>query len=119
MTEKPSMPDLLQQLEYVKAKLRMAGIPPEIVDSVLSSIDAYTNLREEIIKTREAQFHDEAYDLATELQAASNKNVARLSRYLRQFAEYVVTHTRGQDGPVNDLVDHIPPMAEGEPEASA
>lgn len=111
------MSDLLQQLESVKAELKKAGVPPETIDRVMAHIDAYSDLKEEVIKARDTQFEDEAYSVATEMQSASNKNVARLARYLRKFAEYVVMQTRGQDGPVNDIVDHLPPMAESEAEA--
>lgn len=105
------MADILSDISSIEERLKQAGLEPEAIAKAVDVIDGYIELRDKLVKNRDAQFHDDAYDVAIEMKAATGKNADLLSAYLRKFAEHVAFATLAlskQFNLVADIVDHIP-----------
>lgn len=104
----------LQRLAEIEKRLEALGIPPEKAQEALQHFDEYMEAKDALAKGREQQFHEDAYELARRMSAASNKNVTLLALHLRAFAEHIATYVlraekqEATPGHVADLVDHIP-----------
>jgi hypothetical protein len=104
----------LQRIAEIEKKLEVLGISPEKAHEALQHFDEYMEAKDALAKGREQQFHEDAYELARRMSAASNKNVTLLAFHLRAFAEHVATHIlravnqEATPSRVADLVDPIP-----------
>jgi len=111
-----SMPEKLQQMQEVQAQLKKLGIPLEKVEELEGVINAYVDAKEEIIKARDSQFREDAYELLTgPMKAYTAKNGDVFARFLRRFAEHVIEQSQGLDKTIStpaDIVDRIPTMVE-------
>ncbi|SRR5579885_63028 len=109
------MQGILHDLDIIESRISELGIPKEAVRKITAMLSEYADLREALIREREKQFHDAAYDFLAEHKQASNRLVDALSAYLRHFAVYVLTqaHALEQEHPdwgIAAIVDHIHPM---------
>lgn len=111
-SEKSSIEQLVERLENLNKELADAGIPPEKIDQIASKLEEYLELRDGIVQNRPLQFRDDAWELASKMSAASNKNIAFLAGELRMFAEHVVRHALPGGNPTTivNTVDRIPPL---------
>lgn len=127
MTNEPHLHEQIERMAELEAKLKELGIAPEAINQVMGHIDEYAEIVNGIDRARDRQFHDDAYDVASEIKAASNKSVDYLERYLRKFAEYIAGETLEIGNTMADvkgltiknIVDHIAPMSNEDEEEDA
>lgn len=113
-----TLAESLAQMKALEEELKELGVPSESIPTVMQHVDAYAELQAGLESAREKQFEDDAYEMLAKMNAASNKNVERLTKQLRQFAEHVVEHTlrfaSSSCDDVQHVADHIPPFYQEE-----
>lgn len=110
-----SMDEILSDLEAIQEQLKKLGITPSQAEQLQDLMNAYIGAKEEVIKNRDSQFSENAYQVLAELKAISNKNTEMLSRFLRRFAVHIVKQVLQLDKTISepsDMVDRIPPINE-------
>src|SRR5260370_2450794 len=107
------MKEITQRLEDLKSKLDEKGINTDNIDDLFELAKEYKAIQEEKEKFRDRQFWDDAYDLGADIKAANK--IEAISKFLRRFAEHVVTHAISTSyTSIEDVVDNIPSMVEKE-----
>lgn len=106
--------------DYVEARRVLAdrGIGEEQYIELFNLLDTVTSMDLETI--RNGQFHDDAFDLAVGIKAATDKNVRQVSAFLRRFAEHVVGQLHnGEPEKITEIVDRLPQMVGRSEEADS
>lgn len=116
---KRTLQDFLSLKQELEGQLKEHGIELDKIRGLMDQLQQYAGDEAQLAQMRNEQFHQAAYDLAVDISAASNKNVDRISAFLRKFARYVVSSVLRMETAnvsLEDLLDRIPDMEEVEEE---
>lgn len=108
--------DYLELKDTLTSKLQEHGISLEQIQDILPELEVYVSDCENLDQLRRMQFSDAARTLGIEISAATQKNVEKISVFLRIFARHVATSVLEMDAhlPLEEMLDHIPDMEESE-----
>lgn len=113
MGTKRTLQDFLRLRQELESELKEHGIELSKISGVLDQLELYVDDCANLEQLRNEQFHEAAYIIGVEVSAASNKNVDKISAFLRTFAYHVATSVLAMDttsAPLEDIVDRIPDM---------
>lgn len=103
------MKEITQREEDLKSRLSAKGLSVDNIEELFELAEEYKAIQEEKGEFRDKQFWDESFDLGSDIKAANK--IDMISKFLRRFAEHVVTHTIGTESTdIEDIVDKIPSM---------
>lgn len=104
----------IEKMAEIEKSLQGLGVKTNEIEEITSQLEEYTRLKEGLENARGKQFEEDAYDILSPVQSASNKAVRALTIALRKFAEHVAYHTlhseHGDD--IQKIVDNIPLMSD-------
>lgn len=106
------MPEDPKFSAYVEARkaLEAKGISEEDYIELFDLLETVTGTDLDAI--RDNQFHDDAFDLAANIQSATDKKIRYVGAFLRRFAEHVVRHACSieESEKIAEIVDRLPQM---------
>lgn len=108
-----TLAESLQRIEQISTSLKELGVPAHAITDVMIYVDEYVEIKSNLEKARQLQFHDDAYDALYQFNQSSRKNVEQLAIFLRRFAEHCV-HFALESSEMQEqaIVDRLPTMSE-------
>jgi hypothetical protein len=111
--QQPSLTEWLEAKKKLEDKLEAAGVVYEEYGELWALLDVVTGADLESIRAK--QFEQDARDLCIDIKASSEKNVARVSDFLRKFAVHLVGQVIPDQGKgkLEERVDTLVALSSG------